>query len=221
MREKETEKANDATALVLVLRHIMPTDRAKDTADTLIRRFYDIAGVLDAEEDELASVCGKESAELLKEVRFLFERYVDRKTNVAGECYDNIEKLGRYLVGRYAAVECECVLLLLLDNSYRLICEETVCEGSVNSARISPKALCSLAKERGASAAVLSHNHPHGIALPSQDDVSTTASLSAIFESEGIPLLEHILVAGDEYTPIIYTKLGNKRTMPKSAYGEV
>ena len=116
------QSIDDSTALARILSHIMPDDRAKDSADTLIRRFYDIAGVLDADEDELALVCGKESADFLKSVLSLFKRYVDRKTNVAGERYDNIEKLGRYLVGRYAAVESERVLLLLLDNSYKLIC---------------------------------------------------------------------------------------------------
>ncbi len=219
--EDGAEAFDDYTLLELVLFYAIPFKDTRDIALALIDRFGSVSGVLDASLEELCELkgIGDNAALLLKLIPSVCKRYIDEKTNISGECYDNIDKLGRYLVGRYMLCECERVILLLLDNSYKLISEQVICDGSVNSASISPSALAEAARRSSASAAVLAHNHPHGIALPSVDDIHTTAALMDVFDSEGIPLLEHILVAGDEYTPIIYSKLGNRRTMP--TYGEV
>ncbi len=219
--EEGAESLDDYTLLELLLFFGIPFKDTRESALALIDRFGSAAGVFDASIEELVDVrgIGENAAILIKLIPSLCRRYIDEKTNISGECYDNIEKLGRYLVGRYTFETSEKVLLLCLDNSYRLIYEHVVCNGSVNSARVSGEELCAVAREAGASAVVLSHNHPRGIAVPSSDDIDTTSSLMSMFESIGIPMLEHIIVAGDEYTPIIYTKLGKKREMP--AYGEV
>ncbi len=209
--------------LELLLFFCIPYKDTSGIAADLLSRFHSLSGVLEAEREELSQVCGigDNTTALIKLIPELCRRYINEKTNIEGERYDNIETLGRYLIGRYALEKEERVLLLLLDNSYRLISEELVCEGSVNSARISGKALLDIAKQKNASAVVLAHNHPKGIALPSTDDIETTNALCALFEAYGIPMLEHILVAGDEYTPIMYSKIGKKRTAPKTFYGEV
>ncbi len=121
------------------------------------------------------------------------------------------------LVSKYRAVNVETVYLLLLDNGYRIISVEKIFEGSVNSAQITPRRLAEVALANNAAMAVLSHNHPGGIAIPSFDDIETTSSLVRMFDSIGAPLLEHVLVAGESYTPIIYNQLGEKRLLPDSS----
>ncbi len=216
----ETECLDDTALLELLFGFAVSAERAHNLAQALISRFGSLAGLFDAGEDEIkASSSEEDVAAMIKLVLLLCMRYIDEKTNISGECYDNIEKLGRYLVGRYSFCEEERVILLCLDNSYRLISEDVVCEGSVSSAHLSGKGMCELALAHNAASVVLAHNHPRGIALPSSDDIKTTARLSAVFDEVGIPLVEHILVAGNEYTPIMYTKLGKKRAVPM--YGEV
>ncbi len=216
-KEINTKKAE---ALESLFSFVMPKGRAKEAAKALLSRFYGVSGIFDAEPSEIKEVFDfdEKAIAVIKLIPTLLEEYINEKTNIEGEHYDNIEKLGRYLVGRYLLEERELVLLLLFDNSFRLICEKTVCIGSVNSARLSIKELCETAKCQGASCAVLSHNHPKGIAIPSAEDIATTSAAVSLFEAAGIPLIEHILVAGKDYTPIIYTKLGKKR---KTVWGEV
>ena len=45
----------------------------------------------------------------------------------------------------------------------------------------------------------MSHNHPDGIALPSREDDAITKQVSAALYSVGIPLVDHIIVAGDDF----------------------
>jgi DNA repair protein RadC len=43
---------------------------------------------------------------------------------------------------------------------------------------------------------VFAHNHPGGLAEPSQEDVAITRTLVGVFESLAIPVVDHLIVAG-------------------------
>ena len=111
--------------------------------------------------------------------------------------------VGRYLVARYLGVTEETVLLLLLDNNHRLMECIRVHEGSVNSSSITMRRLVELALFKRASFAVLAHNHPDGIAIPSSDDIFTTRQAKRAFDLLEIHLMGHIIVAGDTFTNIL------------------
>ena len=53
-----------------------------------------------------------------------------------------------------------------------------------------------------AAAAVLAHNHPGGMALPSQEDLSTTQRLRQALEAVGVRLLDHIIVADGDFVSL-------------------
>ena len=55
------------------------------------------------------------------------------------------------------------------------------------------------ALRHNATAVVLAHNHPGGSAVPSREDVATTQQLRKVLSPAGIALLDHIVVAGDEF----------------------
>ena len=61
---------------------------------------------------------------------------------------------------------------------------------------------------KDASAVVIAHNHPNGFAVPSSDDKASTRTLDTAFEMMGIKLLEHIVVAGDKFCPIMVKSSG-------------
>jgi DNA repair protein RadC len=64
---------------------------------------------------------------------------------------------------------------------------------------------------------VLAHNHPNGIAVPSKDDIDTTVTLKKAFDTMGITLLEHVLVAGERYAPLLYRSEKLVTTAPDAA----
>ena len=51
-----------------------------------------------------------------------------------------------------------------------------------------------------AAGIILSHNHPSGVATPSQEDITTTASIMRAGDVLSIPVLDHIIVTRDEHT---------------------
>jgi DNA repair protein RadC len=63
--------------------------------------------------------------------------------------------------------------------------------------------LIEAAIEKKAAFAVLAHNHPGGLALPSSDDIFTTRETARAFELIGVNFIAHILVAGDKYVDIL------------------
>jgi DNA repair protein RadC len=61
------------------------------------------------------------------------------------------------------------------------------------------RTLLEMAFRNHASNVVLVHNHPSGVAAPSKEDLSKTLELSALFRSVSINLIDHIIVANDDF----------------------
>lgn len=50
-----------------------------------------------------------------------------------------------------------------------------------------------------ASAVILSHNHPSGVALPSQEDYAATRQVRDALRTIGVELADHIIVADGDF----------------------
>ena len=80
-----------------------------------------------------------------------------------------------------------------------MLCCKEIGEGSVNSASISIRKVVETALGANATTVVLAHNHPSGMAFPSEEDVQTTRRLAAALHTVEITLADHIVVADDDY----------------------
>ena len=83
-----------------------------------------------------------------------------------------------------------------------LSCRE-VGEGSVNYASVPIRRCVEMALEDGATSVILAYNHPSGIALPSGDDILTTRRLAAALSTVEIQLVDHIIVADEDYISMV------------------
>lgn len=191
--------------LELLLFYAIPQKDTNDLAHALLDRFGSLSGVFTASREELCRVdgIGEHAATLLRLFLPTAARALSDETHRQKKVFRDLKTVGDYFVRRYMGVPYETVYLMLLDNRYSLLDCIKVHEGSVNSVSITPRRLVELAYQAHASMVILAHNHPYGIAVPSDDDIGTTMTLKAAFETMGIPLLEHILVAGERYAPIL------------------
>lgn len=89
--------------------------------------------------------------------------------------------------------------MLALDARNRPLRIWPVARGSATAVEVHPREVLGPLIRHGAVAAVVAHNHPSGDVLPSADDRTLTERLRAACELVGIPLLDHLIVAGSDY----------------------
>jgi DNA repair protein RadC len=98
-----------------------------------------------------------------------------------------------------ADAEREHFVTILLDARHRYLSRETISVGTLDASLVHPREVFRPAIRRGAAALVLVHNHPSGDVGPSRDDLAITRRLVEVGEVMGIPILDHVIVAGDRY----------------------
>ncbi len=190
--------------LELLLTYCIPRVNVNETAHALLDRFGSLSDVLDASPEELCTVLGvgPEAATFLRLVPEIY-RACELERSEPDAPLDTIQKLERYFRALYVGVANERVYLLLLNNSLRAIDCVMLGEGTVNSAPVTVRRLVELAFHHRASCVVLAHNHPHGIAVPSGDDITVTENLLRTLDTMSIPLLEHFIVADHSCAAIL------------------
>lgn len=94
------------------------------------------------------------------------------------------------------------MFLLCLDAKCKVLCCREVGEGGTNSTGISIRRVVETALGVNASSVVLAHNHPSGVALPSPEDIQTTRRVAMALQAVEIVLVDHIIVADDDYVSI-------------------
>ena len=191
--------------LELLLFYAIPQKDTNPIAHRLLDRFGSLAGVFSAKEHELCEVegIGEHAATLLRILMPAASYALADRTRRNTKIYRHLSAVGEYFVHRFMGAAEEAVYLMLLDNRYALIDCVKIHEGSVNSVAVTPRKLVERAYLSHAAMAVVAHNHPFGLAVPSSDDIDTTLTLKKAFDTMGITLLEHILVAGDRYAPLL------------------
>lgn len=97
-----------------------------------------------------------------------------------------------------AGMEREVFMVFLLDNQNRLLGYETLFTGSISSTEVHPREVVKAALRYNAAAAIAAHNHPSGMAEPSQADLRITARLKAALALVDVRLLDHLIAAGRE-----------------------
>src|SRR6185369_5441502 len=89
--------------------------------------------------------------------------------------------------------------VLLLNRANRLVKKKRVSEGGVSGTVADPKIIFKLALDELASGVILAHNHPSNNLKPSDSDLSLTKKLKEAGKLLEIAVLDHIIVAGQQY----------------------
>lgn len=110
--------------------------------------------------------------------------------------------LVRLLAPRMRHLRVETFMVLLLNTANQVIRSTVVGEGSLNAVIIHPREVFRLAIAESAASVILAHNHPSGNSEPSKEDISITAQLVEAGRIVDIRVLDHLIIAGDEYTSL-------------------
>ena len=92
--------------------------------------------------------------------------------------------------------------VLLLDSQNAPICQRQVTRGILDASLIHPREVFRDAIVLRAASLILVHNHPSGNPEPSSEDFQVTRQLGAAGDQLGIPVLDHIIVAGETFASL-------------------
>jgi DNA repair protein RadC len=106
------------------------------------------------------------------------------------------EQVGEYLALSLQHRPYEVFAVLFLDSQNRLLATDELFRGTLNQTAVYPREVLRRALEHNAAAVILAHNHPSGVAEPSQADRMLTDALRRALQQLDIPVLDHLIVAG-------------------------
>lgn len=199
---------SDHEVLELLLFYCIPRRDTNEIAHRLCSQFGSFAKVLEASTSELKRVegIGDNAATFLALVREVNRYYQINRYDMSVPL-TTFEACGEYLHNFFSTEKNEAVYLLCLDAKCMVISCDKVTEGSVNSAIIPTRRIVQMALERSATYVVLSHNHPSGVATPSDEDRMTTIILAKTLYAVGVSLLDHVIVADDDYISLALSNM--------------
>lgn len=199
LRARFAQKGADALAdyelLELYLFRSIPRRDVKPIAKALIEKFGSFAETISA------------PIERLTEVKGISEKIaLDLKILQAGALKLGQESImGRPLLSSWTALldycrgamqfeEKEQFRVLFLDRRNRLIADEVLGRGTIDSAPVYPREVVKRALELGATAIILAHNHPSGDPTPSQSDITMTKTIVTAAKAIGISVHDHLII---------------------------
>lgn len=198
--QRNPDTLKDAELLELLLRFAVGETNAAALAQRLLERWPCLASVLEADAQELSAVEGMtgECAVLLRLVPELQRRYLIARSAPETRLVDSVA-FGGYLLPYFYGAKDEMVYLLSLDATGKPLSCRLIGHGSVNSANVPVRRLVQEALTANATAVVMAHNHPSGIAIPSREDIDLTLRLRDALDVMDILLLDHLVIADDDF----------------------
>ncbi len=168
---------------------------AVDVGRELLRGHGGLRSLVGACSDSRPGALSRRRAGILQAALELSRRHYAEALRT-GPCLEAPQATRDFLLAQLRDRPHEVFCLLHLDNRHRLIAFEELFRGTIDGASVHPREVVKQALARNAAAVILAHNHPSGVAEPSQADELITARLRDALALVDIRLLDH-LVVGD------------------------
>jgi DNA repair protein RadC len=191
------QSLSEAELLAILLRTGRRGMSAVDVARALLAEFGSLRGLLTAEQDRVCRARGLGPARYvaLQAAVELARRHY-RELMMAGSALANPRATREFLRMQLRDLPHEVFCCVFLDNRHRVIAFEELFRGTIDGASVHPREVVKRALGKNAAAVILAHNHPSGIAEPSQADELITRRLKEALALVDIRVLDH-LVIGD------------------------
>jgi len=190
---------SDAELLAILLRTGIPGRTAVDLARDLLREFGGLRGLLEADRRRFCAAPGLGDAKfvLVQAVLEMGRRHL-AATLARGSVLDSPDATRGYLASCLRHRPNEVFACLFLDNRHRVLAFEELFYGTINGASVHPRQVVRRALDHNAAALILAHNHPSGVAEPSQADIHLTRRLSESLQLVDVRVLDHFVIGDGE-----------------------
>lgn len=204
-REKLLQRGPRALSDAELLAILIRAGTGKYTALDLARKML-------TQERNLRAIAGKTAQELMrmkgvgeaKAVEMLAAFEIGRRLQETKEeekiVIRSPEDVAQFMIPRLRDRTKEVFVVLVLDSKNGLKHEVELSEGTLNASLVHPREVFKVAIDHLAASIIVVHNHPSGNREPSREDIDITKQLVESGKIVGIPLHDHVIVAGDGYT---------------------
>ena len=110
------------------------------------------------------------------------------------------DEVARLYIPKLRDLNKEIFMVLLLASNNRLIKDVIISEGILNASVVTPREVFREAVVGMAAAVILIHNHPSGNPEPSREDIQLTKQMTESGKMMNIPVLDHIIIAGNQHS---------------------
>lgn len=197
---REGENSPNHELLEALLFYSRTRVNTNEIAHRAINTFGSFHGVFEADPAQLESVdgIGEYSSTLIRLFFVMFKAYLsDLEAPV--NFIANSDEAGKFFRNRMLLETREKQMVLMLDNSGRIIDCKTYMVGVVNYSPQCNRALFEIILSTDAAGIYIAHNHPRGTAVPSNEDLTLTREIRNICQWLSVDFLDHIIVAGNDY----------------------
>ncbi|WP_114779696.1 RadC family protein [Vibrio cholerae] len=197
--QRGPQSLSDAELLAIFLRTGTHGMNVLALADLLLRDFGSLRALFCASKEQFCRHKGLGEAKFvqLQAVLEMTQRYL-AETLKRGHALTSPQQTKLYLSSVLRDRQREAFYILFLDNQHRVIRDEILFEGTIDAASVYPREVVKRALHHNAAAVILAHNHPSGVAEPSQADRRITDRLRDALGLVEIRVLDHFVVGDGE-----------------------
>ena len=192
------ESLSDAELLAIFLRTGVKGVSAVTLAQDLLVSFGSLSALINASEQEFCQHLGLGVAKYTQ---------LQATTELAKRCLKNeleqavaltsSSQTANYLQLKLADLPYEVFVVIYLDNQYHVLECEELFRGTINAANVYPREIVRQVIKYNAAAVILSHNHPSGIAEPSQSDIRITKRIKEALMLIDVSVLDHLIIGSE------------------------
>lgn len=196
---------SDTELLAILLRTGTSSVSVLHLAEEVLAKYRDkgLVAIMNMSPQEIATVHGVGLAKAATIVAAVeLGRRLSTRAAQKTEKIEGPEDAARYMMPMLRYEQKEHFLVMLLDVRNRVIATSTISVGGLTSSIAHPREVFREAIRHSAAALILVHNHPSGDPSPSREDIQLTRQMMKAGEVMGIPVLDHIILANDEFISI-------------------
>lgn len=197
--QRGSQALSDAELLAILLRTGARGKTAVDLARELLSKFDGLRGLFAAEQTRLCAASGLGPAKYaqLQAALEMARRHLGESLQRGAPLTDPAATR-RYLVARLRDRPQEVFCCLYLDNRHRVIAFEELFQGTLDGASVHPREVLRKVLAHNAAAVIFAHNHPSGVAEPSDADRRLTQRLKESLALVDVRVLDHFVVGDGE-----------------------
>ena len=188
---------SDAELLAIFLRTGVVGKSAVDLARDLLSRFGNLTQLFAAGEQEFCDIHGMGQAKFVQLQAVLeMSRRALREEMLSGDALNSPRAVREYLQLLLRSRQQEVFMAIFLDAQHRVLAAEELFHGTLTQTSVYPREVVKRALHHNAAAVIFAHNHPSGVAEPSDSDRLLTDALKQSLQLVDVRALDHFIVAG-------------------------